>query len=101
MFVTNKCPETDETCTNETLYNTKYLIKLHVFNRLSVQSVWVLFIDETFQDGISPFPMKEKSSVKDWCANMTYTVGIGRHTEEEVHEMTAANLRTFSDILGI
>ncbi|XP_045169144.2 failed axon connections homolog [Mercenaria mercenaria] len=67
---------------------------------LSVQSAWVLFIDETFRDGISPFPMEEKSAVKKWVSNMTYTVGVGRHTKEEIHEMTVSNLRKFEDVLG-
>ncbi|XP_060602044.1 failed axon connections homolog [Ruditapes philippinarum] len=67
---------------------------------ISVQWTWVLFIEETFQDGISPFPLDEKSAVKDWVANMTYTAGIGRHSEEEILEMTVSNLRKFSDILG-
>jgi hypothetical protein len=65
-----------------------------------VQWTWVLFIEETFEDGISPFPLYEKSAVKDWVANMTYTAGIGRHSEEEILEMTVSNLRKFSDILG-
>lgn len=67
---------------------------------ISVQWTWVLFIEETFEDGISPFPLDEKSAVKDWVANMTYTAGIGRHSEEEILEMTVSNLRKFSDILG-
>lgn len=67
---------------------------------LNVQTTWYIFIDELFAERLTSFPVCQKRSIKEWVGNMTYTVGVGRHSNEEVQEMVVDNLRKFSTLLG-
>lgn len=62
---------------------------------------WVIFCDEMFSEGISVFPKALKPVIRKRAADMTYKVGVGRHSNAEVHEMMVHDLRQFSEILGI
>lgn len=73
---------------------------LYSICRLNVQTAWCIYIDELFQEELTSFPVWQKKSIKEWVSNMTYTVGIGRHSNEEVQEMVVENLRQFSVLLG-
>ncbi|XP_052761428.1 failed axon connections homolog [Mya arenaria] len=66
---------------------------------LSVYTRWVVFVDDMFKMQ-SSFPAWLKIPLGRKVTSMSYAVGIGRHSNEEVHAMMVNDLKQFSAILG-
>ena len=47
------------------------------------------------------FPLALKDWFKKYLAQMTYTVGVGRHSDEEVDAMLRHDLTMLSELLGM
>ena len=47
------------------------------------------------------FPLALKDWFKRYLAQMTYTVGVGRHSDEEVDAMFRHDLTMLSELLGM
>ena len=47
------------------------------------------------------FPLALKDWFKKYLAQMTYTVGVGRHSDEEVDAMFRHDLTMLSELLGM
>ena len=67
-------------------------------------SRWVIFFDETIRKFLDVpryvvWMLKYTSQPK--VSKTLYTVGIGRHSNEEVQQMMRADLKRFSDLLGM
>ncbi|KAH3710597.1 failed axon connections homolog [Dreissena polymorpha] len=68
---------------------------------LNVHTRWVIFSDEFFAMASTlPNIARLKKETKTRLKNMTYTVGIGRHSNEEIHRMMVNDIRMFAEILG-
>ena len=76
------------------------MYSVSLLNRLNVHTRWVIFITEMFKEGIAVFPSAFKSLIRKRATDMTYKVGIGRHSNSEVHELMVNDLRHFSQLLG-
>jgi hypothetical protein len=73
------------------------------FFRLNVYSRWVIFGDEMLRKFLKvPGPVASllKITMRPEIIKTSYTVGIGRHNDEEVHQLMRNDLKKFSDLLG-
>lgn len=70
---------------------------------MNVHTRWFIFFDDMLTK-IMKVPAIivsfMKLTMKRRLQKATYIVGIGRHSDEEVHAMLIKDLRKFSDILG-
>lgn len=66
---------------------------------LNVHSRWVIRYEDFFYDYTS-IPSLYKSIVRKRMAEITYTVGVGRHSDAEIDEMMKHDLMMLSEILG-
>ncbi|XP_060585324.1 failed axon connections homolog isoform X1 [Ruditapes philippinarum] len=72
-------------------------------SRLNVYSRWVIFGDEMLRKFLKvPGPVAAllKITMRPGIIKTSYTVGIGRHSDEEVHQLMRNDLKKFSDLLG-
>ena len=71
---------------------------------LNVHTKWCLFGDDFLQNMFKlPIMLNfalVKSYLKRMIRNITYTVGVGRHSNEEIAEMMKHDLRMLSELLG-
>ncbi|XP_045182296.2 failed axon connections homolog [Mercenaria mercenaria] len=67
---------------------------------LNVHTRWVIFTDDMFTEGIAVFSRALKPLIRKKAFDMTFKVGIGRHSNKEVHEMMVHDLRQFAELLG-
>ncbi|XP_060585323.1 failed axon connections homolog [Ruditapes philippinarum] len=71
---------------------------------LNVYSRWVIFGDEMLRKFLKvPGPVAAllKITMRPGIIKTSYTVGIGRHSDEEVHQLMRNDLKKkFSDLLG-
>lgn len=67
---------------------------------LNVHTRWVIFTEEMFTEGLATFPKALKPLIRKKATGMTYAVGVGRHSNTEVHELMLHDLRQFSELLG-
>jgi len=49
---------------------------------------------------IATIPSFATPMIRNSAKKMTYQVGIGRHSDEEVQQMVVKDLRMFSEIIG-
>jgi len=68
-------------------------------SRLNVRTRWVIYCDEMFRM-ISCLRGYIKTALRRKVEAMTFTVGVGRHSNQEVHAMMVNDLRQFAAILG-
>jgi hypothetical protein len=64
----------------------------------------VIFLDDTLADILTGINTLARTIIK-WTSiermeKVTYTVGVGRHTDQEVHDFMMYDLRQFAAILG-
>ena len=76
----------------------RYFIMVTLY-RLNVHSRWVIRYEDFFYDYTS-IPTLYKSIVRKRMAEITYTVGVGRHSDAEIDEMMKHDLMMLSEILG-
>ena len=69
-------------------------------SRLNVQSAWVIHLDELMRENLSSVPGYLKPLIRRSCRDMTYAVGVGRHSDSEVADMVVKDIRMVSAILG-
>ena len=80
-------------------YGTLSTFRLYFICRLSVHSRWSIYIDDFYPD-YTNMPSFVKRTVVKRLKHMTYTVGVGRHSNEEVDEMYKHDLLILSELLG-
>ena len=56
-------------------------------------------MDDFFSE-YTTYPWYMKALAKKYLDKMTYTVGVGRHSKEEVDEMLKHDLTMLSELLG-
>lgn len=71
---------------------------------LNVHTRWVIFLDDMLADFFTGINTLARTIIK-WTRmgrmkKVTYTVGVGRHTDQEVHDLMMYDLRQFAAILG-
>ena len=67
--------------------------------RLNVQTRWAIRYDDFFH-AYTNIPSFMKGMVGRRLKKMTYAVGVGRHSNEEVEEMMKHDLLMLSELLG-
>ncbi|XP_060592796.1 failed axon connections homolog [Ruditapes philippinarum] len=67
---------------------------------LNVHTRWVILTSEMFEEGLANFSSALKPLIRRKALDMTFKVGIGRHSNSEVHDLMVNDLRKFSQLLG-